>query len=329
MSKNKLIAQIKIVIVLILLLTSTGCMPANYYNLSNDSSQVFNNTIDNTSRESILPMEGDNIIGIRLFDKSGVIVRDHNFILNKGEKWENFISIVHINKESEAMKLLLFVDYKKTSFLVDSKKVADYTFKIGTQNVLDIPISIEPLSNGFHDVLFIFIRHAETILFDDDHITNVQMDDPLFLRYTISVADNNVKDYRIEQLTQSNISEPYLPICSNRKEQSELWLTDTVAAGEIIQYTSKVKNTNEKDTQSYALISLFDWNSTQLNKDGDEVLFFRVNAKKEISINSSIKVPTIAGTYRFVPILISNPYKTIERKSTSVYVGNKTILKVE
>jgi hypothetical protein len=268
----------------------------NMNKLINCSSNFFDRKINNdtANRDIISGLVGDDILGLRLYNINGEISNEKNFTINNNQVWDKFISIVHDSNYSAAYKIILLVDYKKTSFLVDGSLQNEFSFDLKPYQVIDIPIQIKNLSLGFHDILFIIVKKPEN---KTEEFSQVN-----FLRYTISEKSNVSPNYEYINLNQKEIVKPMGDIFLSTGNSS--YSKKVLKLNYNFEYYVGVQSSRNifKNSQKCALITLLDWSPI------GKVQFFSIQKNKEILIKNSLKL-TKEGKHVQSAILVLSPYE--------------------
>jgi len=337
MNKNKiLIFSLSIIIAIFII----KIIPLTGYSEQHIAEQIirenckFNKTIESTANRDIMPgSEEQRGIGLRLYDTSGKIESKYVFSLKENESWEKFISIRHMIDEQWTYKLLLFIDYNKQSFYVDGKEVKDLTFKMAPNQTLEIPVEIDPLQKGRHDVLFALVKYPDVESTDEAFRGNTDMNHLLFLRYNIIVENGKIPAFELTEFKQYYQKLPFSGVTIN-KSSNDLngWLSDIVKPESILKYYIHVGNKNtDKKQKRYALLMLFDWKQILIDsgRDKKHVLFFELDAEKELVIPATLKIPKEEGVYDLCPILITNPYERVNLYNNDVHTSIRVGLDVK
>lgn len=314
-----------LVSLLLLIILSLGC---NSNTVTNTEKFISNNTnfskkINSTANRDKLPMANGNGISLGLYDENGKIEKDINFNLNNGHIFEKFISITNSNTPRN-YKLLLFIDYNQSNFKVDGKDFESFNFKMNPQETLEIPVELEPLSSGLHDILFVIVKYPDIKSLDEDFRKQTDMNHLLFLRYTITVDNEKIPDYNLYKtkiLDRNLLDGVFINL---EEDELKRWLYQDVNPSSDLNYYIHVGNNSNIKNKKYALLVLNDWKQVPITKDINK-LFFEVESGKELVVPARLKVPKEKGIYDLTPILIHNPYEllnyTNKNCETAIRVG--------
>lgn len=320
---------IYMIICIFLLCFFYGCSSPDPNNaFRTNTIKVYDKGISEQSTKNLLhfAQSGQKGVSLGLYNMEGIIENDYIFYINKGEPLKKILSIGHFIDEQWTYKLLLFVDYKKTNFMVEGIDVNDYTFKITPNTRAKIPIQVYPLEKGFHDVIFVIAKYPDIKSLDSTFRRRTNMGHILTIRFNIAV-ENSVApeityytDYEVRQNPRINGM-----IYTTTRDVFKEWLIEKAKPQTDIIYYYHIGNKKRAKTQSYALVALLDWEPVQLTANGDKVLFLKINENEMVTFPSTIKTPSQEGIYDFSAILVYNPYEKLNIQNrlveTSFRVG--------
>jgi hypothetical protein len=313
--------KIPLIFTLLILLGISTFFVVNSKN--QEKTNEFKKTIESTATRDKLPgaKEGKGV-SLGLYNVDGNIETSSTFHINEGEKLEKFISIGNLIDNSRKYKILLFVDFKQSSFLVDNNKVKSFDVEIDSNKTLEIPVAIDNLENGFHDIFFAIVKNPDNKSLDNKYRVMTDMSHMLFIRFNTVVESSTKPKINFTEFKTSN--NPRLSgVILTKENNYKSWLTEKVKANQELKYYIHLENNSYKNINEYAVIVLQDWKQVPI-KD-QEALFTKVGYNQSISIPSAVTTPSKRGVTDLTPILIHNPYGNLEDQigniETAIRVG--------
>ena len=312
-------------ILLLFILNLFGCdMESNI----DKQNTIFKNTIESTSDRDKLPMATTGGINIGLYNIDGNIEKDFNFYINENESFEKFISIGHLIDKPRTYKLLIFVDFKQTLFNIDDQEpTLDYTFDMNPYETIEIPIMLQQLQKGQHEILFVIVKDPNNKSLDEEFRKSTDMNHLLFIRCNVIVEKENIPNYehtKINDVNNKGILDGVF--INNDKKVLKRWLSSTISVNETLSYYIHVGN-NTFDEKEYALIILQGWQ--QVDVEGSNVLYLKLNKNEMATFEATINKISTEGIYDLTPILIHNPYSTLNINNKDVETAIRVGIKVK
>lgn len=323
-----------IIIIFILAYYITGCTskdsntqkpnnPISIQTLNDKNNKNFKKTIKDTSNRDIMPGT-ENMKGIRsrIYNDKGEIDNKYNYSLKTDEVWEKFIAISNSTDNSSKYKLILLVDYKQCNFNVDGNPVKDYTFQMNKNETIEMPVSLNKLNEGLHDILFL-------VVIDDNKSTDIRFRNTtltcnlICFRFNI-IVNNNIKipNYNLTTFKQQDLKDKFNGIILNKNESdANYWFLENATSQKTIQFYNHFGNSDFEQAQKYAVITFSDWKQLGLGT------FIEVNKGKQVTVPSSVKLTK--GIHNLNSILILNPYEKLSNYNNQVFISARVGLNVK
>lgn len=323
--------RIKVIVLTIVIISLAFIISCFFYNKSFQSvltaKQNFHMTnfkkrIPNTANRDIMPgTEGKKGIRYRIYNDKGEIDNRYSYFLKTGEIWSKFISISHIMDEETDYKLLLFVDFNKSKFMVDDELTEDYLFKMKPNQTIEIPVEISKLSEGLHEVLFVIVSNPYIKQFNKYNFN----DNLLYLRFNIEVNNDNVPNYEITKVAQKEITDDFSGIVTNQyPNEISQPLLYKLSTNDTLSLYNHIGNSSKTNSTKCAIITLIDWKQLC-----STVSYIEVGAEKEAIIPLNIQMPTNKRSSNLISILILNPYEKLNKYNNHVFNSGRIGLEIK
>lgn len=282
------------------------------------ASCTYKNSNNTEDEQDKLPSFGNGGgVSLGLYNINGNIETKYIFNVKQDEILKKYISISNQINENREYKLILFVNFKQHKFSVDNKPQSEeYTFSMKPNQSLKIPVEVNQFDSGLNDVIFVLIKYSNVKSLNNEFRANTDMNHLLFVRFNVANNNDQIPKYKIENFKSVESNNILDGVFISKSRQLKRWLSDKINPGEFIKYYIDIGNLGSKE-QTYALISLFDWKQINID-DENNVVFFRLDKNKKISIPTSFKVPNIQNTYDLTTILIYNPYQKLDMYNRTV-----------
>lgn len=295
---------------------------------SENSNPIFKSTIEDTSSRNVLPMAKQGGINLGLYNTNGNIEENLNLFINENESFEKFISIGNLIDKSRTYKLLAFVDFIQIPFSVDGhEEELEFTFTMQAYQTIEIPIALNSLTSGSHELLFVIVKDPDNPSLDKEYRMNTDMNHLLFIRYNLTVGDELCPPYEYTSIGDIKKDDRLTGVFINTSQNNlERWLTSKINTKEVLQYYLHIGNNNFQEEREYALIMLQDWK--QINIQDNPVIYFKLNKNEMLTLPSLTNEILNNGVYNLTPILIHNPYKPLNYKNKEVETGVRVGIEV-
>lgn len=309
----------KFILLLFVMIIISSCSGIN--NLSSEDNALesnnFKNKIQSTTNRDILPNAIHGGVNIGLYNTNGKIETEYNFNIKKNESINKFISIGNMIDSDRIYKLLLFIDYKQSSFKVDNHKPKiDYTFKIKSNESVQIPITIDSLKEGLHSILFAIVKYPDIKKLDDEFRKNTDSNNILFLRFSATVNNDNSPKIDYNKFGQFKKSAIVDGVFISKEDNYRRWLSEEINKDGKLDYYIKVGNTSNIKSRTYALIMLYDWKQINIEPQND-VLYYKINTGNQVSIKSTMDTKN-KGVHDLAAILVHYPFQKCTLKNREV-----------
>ncbi len=296
--------RIILLIFILCIIMTNGC---NTQYSQKQLDEMSTNIVENYT----LPYAQDGGVNMGLFDTNGEIVDDRTFNLKKGDKFNKIISIGNMFDHERNYKIILFVNYKQSSFLVNGNEVFQYDYEANEYENFLVPIEISDFEEGLNDVFFIIVKYPDIQLLDDEFRKHTDMNNLLYLRFNVFVESNVQPTLHLNEFENLTETEVDGILLSKEKDVLKRWLTEDVTISEKVNYNIHVGNQSFAKNQKFAVITLLDWQQVDFFNNQD-VVFFDLEKGKKTYIPSSITAPSENGIYDLVSILIYDPYVSLD-----------------
>ncbi|MEA4895896.1 MAG: hypothetical protein VB064_11645 [Oscillospiraceae bacterium] len=304
------------------LLISSGCSNDTYS--QNRLKQIEETIVDNNTQ----PYMSGGGVSLGLYDVEGKIEETKSFKLNKNESFKKIIALGNMIDSDRTYRILLFVDFNQYSFLVNGNEVLAYDFKAGQNEYSAIPIEINNLSEGFHDIFFVIVKDSDVKSLDIDYRNHTDMNNLLFIRFNVTVGNNSVPTIEFKPLNSTGEAILDGVFLSKETDKLKRWSVDNTTISTQLNFNIHVGNKAYNEQQNYALITLLDWKQVNFYNN-QNLIFFSLNKGTQSYISASINTPDKKGVYDLVSILINNPYEPLTIKNSNIETGIRVGLNVE
>lgn len=322
------------VLVILVMVYCTGC---TIRSITNDpiinSSQLsyvkepsatsinFKRKIIDTSNRDIIPgTEKLKGIRYRIYNTDGLLDNRYNYILKTNETWDKFISISNMIDKSSTYKLFLLVDYKPHNFKIDDVLVDSFTFKLNSNETIEIPTTIDKLPEGLHDVLFLIVRDSDIKSTDHKFRSATLTKNLLYIRFSIITNNDIAPSYNLSNFTQEATNDKFDGIILNKNlNTTDLWFTDELESSNSLSYYSHIINSSFNTSQKYALITFVDWKPVET--ENKHVHFIKVDQGKKVTIPLNINLPKTKETHDITSIIVSNPFEKLDKYNNNVFIS--------
>ncbi len=275
-----------------------------------------------------LPYMASGGVGLSLHNNDGIIEETMSFELKPGERFEKIISLGNMIDNDRKYKLLLFVDYKQTAFIVNESTVTEYDFSAKSNENVLIPFKIENLQQGFHDVFFVIAKYPDIHSLDCEYRKSTDMNHLLFLRFNILVGNAKVPDVTYTQLENSKEAVFDGILISNKQDLLKRWLTENKHGNDDLKFFIHAGNQSYGKKQNFAVITLLNWKQVEFNNNQD-VIFFSLENGTQTSIPAIVSLPHQEGVYDLVTILVHNPYVPLDIYNRMIETGIRVGVNVQ
>ncbi len=225
-------------------------------------------------------------------------------------------------------KILLFVDFKQSTFIVNGEDVIEYEYKAEQNQYNAIPFEIKDLPEGFHDIFFVIVKDSDNKSLDEKFRNSTDMNNLLFIRFNVVVENSSPISTTYESFDNSNEAVFDGVFLSKEADKLKRWSIENIGVSKPINFNIHIGNKIYNEQQHFALITLLDWKQVNFYKNQNTV-FFDVNKGTQIYIPSSINAPDKQGVYDLVSILIYNPYEPLTIKNSEIGTGIRVGINVE
>ena len=318
---NKIKYLIMFILLLVLALISSGCK-------TESSQQQLENMSNKVVQEYTLPFANDGGINLGLFDMRGKLEDAKSFNINKGDKFQKIISLGNMVDQERHYKVILFVDFKQQEFVANSNKVSEYDFKAKDHENILIPVEINDLQEGFHDIFFVIVKHPDIKSLDEDFRMATDMNNLLFIRFNVLVGDTippNINLNTFENETPTIFDGIFL---SKEKDKLLVWTKEDVEDLKNVDFNIHVGNESYDEQQDFAVITLLNWKQVDFHNN-QNVVFFSLKKGAKLFIPASFNVPNEQGIYDLVSILIHNPYEALNLYNKNIETGIRVGINVK
>jgi hypothetical protein len=315
--------------IFILLFQNVGCKNSIEDQQYSDKID-FKRKIISTANRDLMPGT-ENLKGVRyrIYNDKGIIDNKYSYILKKGETWDKFISITHNFDEPAEYKLLFFIDYKQSNAVIDGKTLRDFNFKLNPNQTIEIPVSLDKLSEGLNDILFIIVGNPNNNLLENNPQDNVLKGQIMcYFRFNILLGNTVVKPkYKLTTVAEKDISHEFKGIIINQSsseiEQPTLF---KISSSKNIPFFNHIPNKSDK-LKNYAIINLLNWQ--QINFGKSYINFFSVDKNKEGVVPLNIDIPDNNKYSTLVSIAVPNPYEPIDKDNKLVLNSRRDYINME
>lgn len=322
-----------IIFTLLFLITSCNSSSSNIkrnMTTGTDNKLVFNRKIKNEMEDSIILERFKDKKGVltRLRDENGNTSKYCCHYIKNGEVFERFITINHMYDYSQYYKLILFINFKQEDYYIDidTQKTKEFLFKMSAHGAIDIPIKIDPLSEGLHDVIFVLVRYPDVKSLDDNYRGSTYKTHLIFIRFSLIVGNSSISPLKMTIPDENPLQNIFSGIFINKQmDRRKAWLSETVYSGTKIPYYIHIGTKDAKQKQKYALMVLGNWEQIPFDAEGNKVYFFELDKDKVATFPALFEVPQIEGIYDLTPVLIHNPFEILDDQKnvveTAIRVG--------
>ena len=177
-----------------------------------------------------------------------------------------------------------------------------------------VPISINSLNEGIHDVLFLIVRDPNG--YNEETRRRNELNHLVGVR--VSIIVENEKKPSI-QYTQSSVEDNKALNGIFLSENIELkqWPMKDATNKNEIDYKVQVGSTGESNYE-YAVIGLYNWDVVPINET-NEVIFGKLEPNSKAAFNGKVKLSKSKNgskTSDFTTILVPDPFSKVDRFRT-------------
>jgi len=282
--------------------------------------QELNEMSEKIEEEYTLPYMKDGGISLGLFNLNGEIEETQSFNIQKGDSFKKIISVGNMIDTEREYKIILFVDYKQCDFTADGQIGSEYNFKVGNHEKALIPIEINDLQEGFHDIFFIIVKYPDIKSLDEDFRMSTDMGNLLFIRFNVLVNSDTLPTFIFTKFDNATPTVFDGLLLSKEKDKLQVWLSEEAIYKDTVDFNIHVGNETYSEEQEFAVVTLLDWKQVDFYNN-QEVVFFTVDNGEKIYIPASINVPNNQGINDLVSILIHNPYEPLDIYNKDIETG--------
>lgn len=290
----------------------------------------FKKKIKDTSNRDIMPgTEKRKGMRYRIYNSKGNIDNQLSYFLKDEQAWDKFISISNMTDKSLVYKLLLFVDYKQSLFQIDDTQVQDFTFKIDSKQTMEIPITIDNLADGLHDILLLIVIDPNIKSLDSKFRSTTANNNLLYFRFNIIVNKESYQTSDLVKYEQRDLKDSFPGILLNRElnDYKKNWWSDNLDIKEKLNFYAHISNKDFSEKQKCVLITLLDWKQVPF---GENIFIFtEVDRGKTITVPFEVQMPITKGVYDITSILVLNPFEKLNNSNFNILTSARVGLKVE
>ncbi len=238
-------------------------------------------------------------------------IGDRTYCLGHGLPLDLTLRMLNLYPDKTTMLYMVLVDGQPITITMASQVSTRHVQPLPYNTLLSLPISIRPLTPGFHDVILVGFANPYRHDMESGEWYNSSQD---FIAYRLSVIVG-------EPLAQAHkpFDEPPLflreydlgPVLtlSDRADVPHQWLTTTLSPGQRITYyifTSAISSQTPCD--EFALIAFLDYQPVPINAGINSPYYARVCNRHTARIQGEIKAPLEPGPHELILMRIPNPH---------------------
>lgn len=266
---------------------------------------------------------GSNTLSYGLYNTEGKI-HSEEFISFEDGNLSKIFSMANYLDFDLNFRLIIFADFKQTSFFANNQEVLGYDFNVKSNKEIEIPIDINIPKNS-KDLSFLIIRDPHLML-------NLEsIEEALELQHIISLRFKNENipyEFITKQQTLKVYEEssegPYEPIFFSKvPEQLELFLE---GKSNDFGYLNLANEQNED--VNYHVIAMVDWETIQIENNLINVFQLKPNTREIYKI----KLPNLdkeKSSIQFIAFPTINSTNTEYSIEQTVFSSTRTTIKKE
>lgn len=285
----------------------------------NDNTVRFKETIKDTHNRNKLPGAiSGNGVSLGLYNTNGDIETDYCFNLNEGENFKKFIAIGNFIDNPREYKILIFDNFVQTNFSVDSNiEKNSFTLVINAKESQEVPISLNNLSKGFHDIIIMIVKYTDKKDLNEEFRKNTDIDHMLFIRFNIIVDNDNIPKFDYTSYETNKFDRLDGIFLNKDKDILKRWLIEDIDDDTPINYYIHVGN-NRFDSRDYAIIVLDNWQQIPINSKSGNVVYIKLLKNEKTVIPGVINIIYQDGIHDLTAILVHNPFHKINMYNKTV-----------
>ena len=237
-------------------------------------------------------------------------IGDRTYCLDEGQPLNLTLRMLNLYPDKTTMLYMVLVDGQPVTATMASQVSRRHVQPLPYNTLVSLPISIRPLTPGFHDVILVGFANPYRHDMEPGEWYNRSQD---FIAYRLSVIVG-------EPLAQAHkpFDEPPLflreydlgPVLtlSDRADVPHQWLTTTVSPGQHISYhifTAAVSSQTPCD--EFALIAFLDYQPVPINAGINSPYYARVCDRHTARIQGEIEAPLEPSPHELILMRIPNP----------------------
>ncbi|MCL6448393.1 MAG: hypothetical protein K6U04_09630 [Armatimonadetes bacterium] len=272
---------------------------------------------------------GANGVSFGLYDTNGNIETTKVFNIKKGEEFSKIISISNYINNTRKYLIIALVDCIQVPFRVNDKEYINYTFSMNANEVTEIPVCIDSLKPGFHDIIFLIFKSPEITMESQDLALANSLAQIYPIRFNIIVESGEPfkpKLTEIEPIKVFNEANIHGAFLTNTSERMKVWYVEKTENKEIPYYIH-IGN-QETESHYFAIITLLDWKQVPINKNG-KVLFLELKPNEKRVYKGLLHLPENlekGKKLNLTLVSISEPFSLQEKHTDLVEQSLRTTI---
>lgn len=174
--------------------------------IKNDNVQIYTDfqTRFNGETKSLEGFENQRHYSMGLWDNSSNDLQNSSIYLKENEEVDMFLSLMNCLGGECNFTIVILDNCKQTEFVVDGTSMRQCTVNIENQKEVFIPIKLDSLMSGRHDLIFAIFVNTYKDLTEEERIAAGNHDDALKCTFIVE-NDNVIQENNIEYLETNTI----------------------------------------------------------------------------------------------------------------------------